>query len=204
MELSTFLICVRAFRDPLGGDDGPNPLTWDAQLLSYLFSRNASLFQDWFVNVINNLWVVTVLDCPGRGASQVEKSPRLNWVTQFLTAAYDDACFPNVSIRMAWISFGALPCRKKKLDDSSRLSVVEITRVPDLLLFCLCNKKRLAIRQMNRPLFSNDTIHSMWWRTGGKMKGKLANAVGSQYPSHYLGTWCIQHYYRWCAHLGCQ
>ena len=34
------------------------------------------------------------------------------------------------------------------------------------------------------------------WRTGGKVKGKLANAVGSQYPSHYLGTWCIQHYYR--------
>ena len=42
------------------------------------------------------------------------------------------------------------------------------------------------------------------WRTGGEVKGKLANAVGSQYPSHYLGTWCIQHYYRWCAHLGCK
>ena len=42
------------------------------------------------------------------------------------------------------------------------------------------------------------------WRTGGEVKrGKLANGVGSQYPSHYLGTWCIQHYYRWCAHLGC-
>jgi len=40
-------------------------------------------------------------------------------------------------------------------------------------------------------------------RTGGEVKGKLANGVGSQYPSHYLGTWCIQHYYRWCAHLGC-
>jgi len=39
---------------------------------------------------------------------------------------------------------------------------------------------------------------------GGEVKGKLANAVGSQYPSHYLGTWCIQHYYRWCAHLGYQ
>ena len=39
----------------------------------------------------------------------------------------------NVSVRMAWISFGALPCRKKKLDDSSRLDVVEITRVPDML-----------------------------------------------------------------------
>ena len=40
----------------------------------------------------------------------------------------------------------------------------------------------------------------MWWHTvthGGEVKGKLANAVGSQYPSHYLGTWCIQHYYRW-------
>jgi len=42
------------------------------------------------------------------------------------------------------------------------------------------------------------------WRTGGEVKGKLANGVGSQYSSNYLGTWCIQHYYRWCAHLGCQ
>ena len=42
------------------------------------------------------------------------------------------------------------------------------------------------------------------WRTEGEAKGKLANGVGSQYPSHYLGTWCIEHYYRRCAHLGCQ
>jgi len=36
---------------------------------------------------------------------------------------------------MALISFGALPCRgkKKKLDDSSRLDVVEIARVPEML-----------------------------------------------------------------------
>jgi hypothetical protein len=33
-------------------------------------------------------------------------------------------------------------------------------------------------------------------RTGGEVKGKLANGVGSQYSSHRLGTWCIQHYYR--------
>jgi len=26
------------------------------------------------------------------------------------------------------------------------------------------------------------------WRTGGEVKGKLANGVGMQYPSHYLGT----------------
>ena len=39
----------------------------------------------------------------------------------------------NVSVRMASISFGALPCKKKKIDDSSRLDVVEIARVPDML-----------------------------------------------------------------------
>ena len=41
------------------------------------------------------------------------------------------------------------------------------------------------------------------WRTPEDLNG-LANAVGSQYPSHYLRTWCMQHYYRWCAHFGCQ
>jgi hypothetical protein len=25
----------------------------------------------------------------------------------------------------------------------------------------------------------------------GKLSGKMSNAVGSQYPSHYLATWCI-------------
>ena len=29
--------------------------------------------------------------------------------------------------------FGALPCKIKTLDDSSRLDVVEIARVPDML-----------------------------------------------------------------------
>jgi len=51
----TFLIHLQAFRDPLRGElpyvrifmnDGPNPLTWDAQLLSYWFSRNPAVFQD--------------------------------------------------------------------------------------------------------------------------------------------------------------
>ena len=40
----------------------------------------------------------------------------------------------NVSVRMAWISFGALPWKGGgELDDSSRLDVVEIARVPDML-----------------------------------------------------------------------
>jgi len=40
------------------------------------------------------------------------------------------------------------------------------------------------------------------WRTGREVKGKLAIGVGSQYPSHYLGTWCIQHYYHYYHWLG--
>jgi len=41
----------------------------------------------------------------------------------------------NVSVTMAWISFGALPCRGGwgEPDDSSRLDVVEIARVPHML-----------------------------------------------------------------------
>jgi len=89
--------------------------------------RRSSKISSWIWPIISG--VVIVLGRPGWGASQVEKQPHLNWTTQFLTVAYDGACSPNVSIRMAWISFGALPCRKKILDDSSRLHVVEIARV---------------------------------------------------------------------------
>ena len=49
---------------------------------------------------------------------------------QVFDVTYDGACSPNVSVTMAWISFGALPCRKRKnLDGSPRLDVVEIARV---------------------------------------------------------------------------
>ena len=60
----TLLIHVQAFWGPLRGElphvqifmnDGPNPLTWDAQLLSYWFSRNAAVSQDSLVNLVNNL-----------------------------------------------------------------------------------------------------------------------------------------------------
>jgi len=87
----------------------------------------SSKISSWIWSIISG--VVTVLGCPGRGASQVEKSPSLNWATQFLMVAYDSACFPNVSVRMACTSFGALLCRKKKLDYSSHLNVTEIARV---------------------------------------------------------------------------
>ena len=52
-DTADFLICVQVIRDALGGElphvqifmnDEPNPLTWDAQLLSYWFSRNPAIF----------------------------------------------------------------------------------------------------------------------------------------------------------------
>jgi len=40
----------------------------------------------------------------------------------------------NISLRMAWISIGALPCKKKNnLDHNTRLDVDEIARVPEIL-----------------------------------------------------------------------
>ena len=87
--------------------------------------QRPSKFSSWIWSIISGV----ILGRPGRGASQVEKQPRLNWATQFLTVVYDGACFPNVSFRMAWISFGALTCKNKKLNDGSRLDVVEIARV---------------------------------------------------------------------------
>jgi len=50
----TFLIRVQTFRDPLRGElphvqifknEGPIPLTWDAQLHSHRFSRDPAVFQ---------------------------------------------------------------------------------------------------------------------------------------------------------------
>ena len=51
----TSFISLQAFRDPLRAEfphvrifmnDGPNPLTWDAQFLSFWFCQNESVFQD--------------------------------------------------------------------------------------------------------------------------------------------------------------
>ena len=75
--------------------------------------RRSSKISSWMCSIISGMF--TVLDRPGRGASITGgKITRLNWGSQFLLVAYDGACSPNVSVRMAWISFGALPCRGKK------------------------------------------------------------------------------------------
>ena len=120
--------------------------------------RRSSKVNSWIWSIISG--VVTVLGRPGRGASQAEKSPRLNWATQFLTVAHNGACPPYVSVRMAWISFGTLPCRKKYLMTARVSMLLQSRASPDMLPFSLCNKKILAIRHMNRPLFPTLSIPS--------------------------------------------
>jgi len=119
--------------------------------------RRSSKISSWIWSIISG--VVTVLGRPGRGATQVKKSPRLKWTTKYLTVAYDSAYSSNVCFRMAWISFGVLPCRKRNLM-TARVSMLLKSRAsPDMLLFSLCNKKSLAIRHVT-PL-SNDTTDSV-------------------------------------------
>jgi hypothetical protein len=72
-------------------------------LLSYWFSLYPAFFQDWLLNVIIKLRGGHFFGDPGRGTSQVEKSPHLDYAYRFLTVAYDGACSPSVSVGMAWI-----------------------------------------------------------------------------------------------------
>ena len=119
----TFLIRVQAFRDPFDGElshvqiymnERPNPLTWDAQLFSYWFSRNLAVLQEQLVNLFNKLRGGHCFGSSRTRRNTGGKIATLNWVTQFLMVVYDGTCSPNVSFRMAWISFGASPCRKRK------------------------------------------------------------------------------------------
>jgi len=118
----TFLIRVQAFRDPLRGErthvqifmnDGQNPLTWDAQLLSYWFSRNPAVFQDYLVNLTYNL-----RGGPCFGLSRTRRTTGGKIATfklghPLFEGSIRWCMFPNVSVWIAWVSFGALPCREK-------------------------------------------------------------------------------------------
>jgi len=108
--------------------------------------RRSSKITSWICLI--NFGMVTVLSRLKRAAPQVETSTRLKCSRQFLMVAYDGACSINVSDKMARISFGVFPCRKK-----TYVSMLLKSRATlDMLPFSLCNKKRLAIRHMNRHL----------------------------------------------------
>ena len=52
-----------------------------------------------------------------------------------------------------WHEFPSAPCVVGKNVMTARVSMLKSRAPPDMLSFSLCNKKRLAIRYMNRPLF---------------------------------------------------
>ena len=161
--------------DPCSGISGPTfqraspcpnlhewwtqPLTWDASCsaIDLAIIRWSSKISSWIWSIISG--VVTVLGRPGRGASLVEKSPPLNWATLFLMLAYNDACSPDVSFRMAWIFFSALPCRKNNLMTGHVSMLLKPCTSPDMLPFSLCNQKRLGNSAHEQTPLSNDTIN---------------------------------------------
>jgi len=156
-----FLICVQAFRDTLCGEllhvqifmnDGPNPLTWDAQLLSYWFSRNPAVFQDYLVNLITNLW-----------GGHCFGSSRMRHITggKITTFKLDHPVFDwhtTVHVPLMflseWREFPSGPCLAGKKTWWQLVSRCCWNCACHLTFpFSLCYKKRLAIRHMNRPLF---------------------------------------------------
>jgi len=101
--------------------------------------------------------VVAVLGCPGRGASQVENSPCLNWATQFLMVEYCGACSRNVSFRMAWISYGTLPCRQEK----NRRRRKKKTCL-QLTFWCCWNRARRLTCFLSASVTRKDLQFSTW------------------------------------------
>jgi len=91
---------------------------------------------------------------PGRGASQVEKSPRLNWATQFWL--WHTMMHVPLIFLSEWREFPSAPClaEKKRNLMTARVSMLLKSRASlDMLPFSLCNKKRLTIQHLNSPLF---------------------------------------------------
>jgi len=67
----------------------------------------------------------------------------------------------NVSVRIAWISFGALPCRKKKNLMTARVSMLLKSRV-SLTCFRACFLPGRA-KDLSAPRYvSSKTIHILW------------------------------------------
>jgi len=65
--------------------------------------------------------------------------------------------------------------------------------LPQIRMTILAQFILVAMEEIGRGQLKCDGTRR---RTEWEVKGKLANGVGNQYSSHYLGTWCIQHYYR--------
>jgi hypothetical protein len=89
--------------------------------------------------------------------------------------------------------------KQKYVAVASCLYVTNKISIPSYKLQVLNQMLIKYTLQISSPLVSRLQLKCdvTRWHTEGEVKGKLTFAVGSHYPSHYLGTRCIQHYYRW-------
>jgi len=110
----------------------------------------------WSYKISSWIWsiicgVVTVLGLPGRGASQVEKPPRLKRTTEFWQ--WHTMMRVPLIFLLEWREFPPAPCLAGKKITTARVSMFKLRASLGMLPFSLCNKKRLAFRHMNRPIF---------------------------------------------------
>jgi len=95
-------------------------------------------------NLIIISGLVTVLDRPGRGAPQMEKSPRSSWATQFLTVAHDGHV--PLTFLSEWGEFPSAACleRGEKNLMTGRVTMLLKSRVSlDMLPFSSVTRKYL-------------------------------------------------------------
>ena len=110
---------------------------------------------------------------------------------------YGGACSPNVSIRMTLSSFGALPCREKKLGESSRLYVVEIARVAWHSSFQpLWQEKTCNSAHEQTPL-SNDTIGSVLQHRGVGWAKDLSASLVKILTDDFTSFQALAALYKW-------
>jgi len=133
------------------------PAHWDAQLLSYLFRRNWAVYEDYLVNLTNNLRGGYCF-----GSSRTRRNRNGKITTFKLGHPVFDVGIEMMHVHPVFFQSGVnflrdMLCLAGGGGDlmTARVSLLLKSRAsPDKLPFRLCNKKRLAIRHMNRPLFS--------------------------------------------------
>ena len=160
----TGTVDVQAFRDPLHGELPHVHLSRSCEMPSFSTIDLAKI--QWSSKISSWIWsiifgVVTVLGFPGQGTSQVKKSPRLNWATQFLAGGIWWCTFPWCFCQNG-VNFLRCLTLQGKLDDGLFLYVVEIVHVPDMLPCSLCTRHNKNTRKDNSaneqtPLSNNTT-----------------------------------------------
>jgi len=135
--------------------------------------RRSSKISSWIWSIISGK--VSVLGRPERGASQVGKSPRLNWTPSFWqwhTMVDVPECFCQNGVY--FLSLLALQ-GKKKILMRVRVSMLLKSRAsPDMLPLSLCKKKTCNSVHEQTPLSNNTTNFFLRHREVVRAKDLLA------------------------------